>query len=209
MLSPTDLEELSQKSTCLICQAISKAVESYRKDLHVLKDLPASRIFVRNDGPSFLDNDYHFSPEIRYDIRDPSKLIIRAIMNLSITVPPETASGSDYESGLIVARPRLPNQKDASSPPDCDEPNFDEFQEIRVTPQYCLIYSPGERSELLGIEPWEVPYFDISLLLSWVRDCEIFHGDQCTDFVMSDIETCEFPILSCSRCQFFDDLIIA
>ncbi len=193
--SPVDLGELLQKVDCIVCQAISRAVEAQRKGFRNLRDLPASRIFVRNDGPSFLENRYDFTPDDRYDTHDPRKLVIRAIMNLTITVPPETPSESACVSGHLVAAPFLPDQDFESSVPGYTEPSLEEFREYRVTPQYSLVYSPGGQSDLVRIEPWEVPYFDIALLRSWVRDCEMFHGDQCTRFLASDMQICEFLLL--------------
>jgi hypothetical protein len=63
-----------------------------------------------------------------------------------------------------------------------------------MTPQYRLVYSPRDQPKLVGLEPWVVPYFDISLLRSWVRDCEAFHGDQCTSSLPSDTQTCKFSL---------------
>lgn len=134
MSSPTDLEGLSQKSNCIVCQVVSKKVEARRKGFHILKYLPASRIFVRNNGLSILGDRYHFTPDNRYDTRDPREVVIRAIMDLSITVSPKTTSESACESELLVMAPSLPNHGLDSSVPDYTEPSLNEFREFRVRP---------------------------------------------------------------------------
>jgi hypothetical protein len=48
-----------------------------------------------------------------------------------------------------------------------------------MTPQFCLRYSTGDSPHLSSIEPWEVPFFDLSLVRTWFQGCEDVHGSQC------------------------------
>jgi len=191
-----DLEALSQNLACIVCQAISKAVQTIPNSSRVSKHLAASRILVRNNGPSFLDDQYHSTPEKRIDTRDPTRLFIRAIMNISIIVPSGVASALASESELSsIEGLSVPRELDMLVPHNT-EPDLDKLEEFYVTPQYCLEYSPEDRPELVRIEPWEVAYFDFSLLRGWVRDCEIFHGYPCNSFTASDTQTCKHSLSS-------------
>lgn len=150
----SNLEDLSSNTCCMICQAISKAVNSRLKESQSHEQWPETSVVVRNDGPFFLDTGYYpaYHPS-REDSTDPTRTAIRLIMNLQI--------------GVL--------SKDQSVPEDIDNT----ASSIAMTPQFCLYYSTGESPCFTHIEPWEVPFFDVPLLRTWLRGCETVHGSQC------------------------------
>ena len=54
-------------------------------------------------------------------------------------------------------------------------------QSISMNPQISLHYSSGDGARLIEIEPWEVSFFDVSLMKTWLRGCEDLHGNQCVE----------------------------
>lgn len=150
----SNLGELFSNADCVISQAILKAVNSRLKESESFEQWPITRVFVRNDGPFFLDTGYYpaYHPS-REDLTDPAKTAIRLVMNLQVSM-------------LL---------KDQRSPEDINNA----ASSITMTPQFCLYYSTSAAPHFASIEPWEVPFFDISLLRTWLQGCERVHGSQC------------------------------
>lgn len=46
---------------------------------------------------------------------------------------------------------------------------------LELAPRFCLRHTKSSSTRLVGIEPWETPFFDISLIKSWIRKCDSFH----------------------------------
>lgn len=137
------LRELSYHTYCLICRAILTVVNSHRTESESFEKWPASRTFVRNDGPFFLDTGYYpaYHPS-RVDTSNPTNTAVRLVMNLNISMLLEDpGSPEDINNG-------------ASS--------------IDMTPQFCLYFSTSATPHLAHVESWEIPFFDISLLRTWL-----------------------------------------
>jgi hypothetical protein len=169
---PVDLQSLSRRQNCIMCRAVFVAVDGFRQGVASLKELPLHRILVKNNGLRFLDDESIFTPMQRIDMRNPTRKVIRLIMNLHI--------GSRTDSKSFCMHPEL------SALPESLQTLPGHFD---IPPQFCLVYSQGPQSELVSIEPWEVPYFDVSLLRDWLRDCENLHQGQCVAFQVNPAET--------------------
>ncbi|KAF8856756.1 hypothetical protein BDZ45DRAFT_745076 [Acephala macrosclerotiorum] len=50
-----------------------------------------------------------------------------------------------------------------------------------MTPQFCLNFSKFLFQHLIDVEPWEIPFFDVTLLKLWIRGCDSIHGTKCLD----------------------------
>ena len=150
----SNLGELSSNADCMICQVMVKVVNSRLKESELLEQWPTTRVFIRNDGPFFLDTGYYpaYHPS-REHLADPTKTAIRLVMSLHVS--------------MLLEDQRPP------------EDIYNAASSITLTPQFCLYYSTGAAPCLVCIEPWEVPFFDISLLRTWLQGCESVHGSQC------------------------------
>jgi len=155
------LEELSQNSHCIICQAVATVGDTRRRESDSLQHLPPSRILLRSNGPYFLDRGPGWgNPEPyrkaahRIHSTDATKLAIKLLIHLDIII-------HNPDSGL-------PDDLSTATPT------------LVVTPQFCLWYSTVEElPHLISIEPWEVDFFDVSLLKTWIKGCEKAHGQEC------------------------------
>ena len=148
------LDQVLANKTCLICKAAGIAVLSR---LGSTAASSASRVEVYNGGPYFLDYDVGTSEEAvahRVDTTNPSESVVRLLMQLQVRVYPEA-----------LTTPIAPD----------DEP-----KEFKITPQLCLRYSrSNNQSYLKSVEPWELPYFNLSLPKKWLAGCTKVHGVEC------------------------------
>lgn len=132
-----------------------------------------ARIFVRNDGPYFLDAGFGVSESsfdqslpngISIDEDEPNVGKLRIILRLTI--------GGSHER------------------PQVNETVVD------FTPQLCLRFNATGSRHLSGVESWEVPHFDIGLLKCWLRGCEESHGSVCSE---ADLDSGALPSLPFSN----------
>lgn len=65
-----------------------------------------------------------------------------------------------------------------------------EISRINMSPQLQLFYSKAQKPRLVKIEPWEVPFVDISLLRTWIRACEDIHGNSCAGGIDGFCDVC-------------------
>ncbi|KAK3328252.1 heterokaryon incompatibility protein-domain-containing protein [Cercophora scortea] len=169
------LEQLAYNAHCLLCRALVSAVETRRSASQPeltntsSSSWPAAQILVRNHGPFFLDNGiHHHHPTAHTSARiDNSEVIqttVRLLISLEISFVPEV-SMRDWVDGAAVTTLAASH--------------------ICITPQFALRFSGVQGSpgppQLISIEPWEVPFFDISLLRTWLRGCEEVHHRECID----------------------------
>jgi hypothetical protein len=153
------LSKISRNTNCLICQSIAAAVNIRRGESESLKEHPESRVLVCNNGPFFLDEGYYPAQHpTRIYSSSSAETIIRLIMSLELRALSEDLKSS--EEGEVMKKTS---------------------QSISMTPQFSLHYSSGDGGRLIGIEPWEVSFFDVSLMKTWLRGCEDLHGNQCVE----------------------------
>lgn len=165
----SSLDELLLHVQCLVCQAVGKVVESeLKRHNESLSEPPpaehARKVAVENHGLFFTDRVVQrtgvYSPRI--DSSDSRVSKIRLVIDLRILL------------------------RDHDSPGDAAE--------IRTTPRFCLHYSNKNNkkavSRLVGIEPWETPYFNIAVLRAWIRGCEAVHAE----CVHNDRRNCKLHI---------------
>lgn len=154
------LEELSRSFNCLVCQAVVRAINTRRGESPSLLSWQTSRILVTNDGPYFLDLG-HFPAKVahRYESRGWNRTVIRCLMSLNVSFIAD-------DLDLPTTRQDVLGKMTSS---------------IAITPQFCLTYSKGNLSHLKSIEAWEISFFHVSLLKTWLRGCENVHGSKCVE----------------------------
>lgn len=151
------LAEISRNTHCLICLAVVSWVDTRRAASSHLAVWPASRVFVQYGGDYFLDSgDYREPYPNRSDNSDPTQTIVRCIMSLHVRfiVEDSLEGWAERRSHLIAS-------------------------EFKITPQVSLRYLEDPPLGLVGVEPWEVPSFDVSLLRSWLQGCAKVHKGLC------------------------------
>ncbi|KAF4983713.1 hypothetical protein FZEAL_929 [Fusarium zealandicum] len=155
------LGDLLNNTLCMICIAATWAV---RARLEQIGTSPASRVWVRNDGPFFLDEDtgdLERSALHRIDSSNPEESIVRLLLALEVRIDPENAT--------------VPTKEEI------------ERSRFNMTPQFCLRYSIGKStSHLASVDPWEVRYFDFSVLKQWIQGCSKLHGVECQKSTQTD-----------------------
>lgn len=135
---------------CLVCQALSAAVGA--RLAHEKRtsnpQLNTDDVLVRNYGPYFLHSGHH-----------------------------DSASGDGGSGAWMVdwsdpscSRLRLIVRLDII----CSAGEV--LVPFYMTPQLCLRHSRTKPTALVGVEPWEVPYFDTTLLRRWIDTCDGIHG---------------------------------
>ncbi|CZR65787.1 uncharacterized protein PAC_15687 [Phialocephala subalpina] len=167
------LAELSRKPNCLICRAIVAAVNTRCAESETPQALISSDILVTNDGPFFLDGGTQ--PRVsehtasRIDSTHHKRAVIRLIIKLkvhSLSKGPVNEDGP-HETTLTFA----------------------------MTPQFYMQFSKGffqfRVQSLISVEPWEIPFFDVSLLKMWTRGCNSIHGTKCVE--ISGVVTSRLP----------------
>ncbi|KAL1875770.1 hypothetical protein Daus18300_002961 [Diaporthe australafricana] len=115
------------------------------------------RIFVRNDGPYFLDTGFGFA-ESNSDQSLPNGILIEedepTIGKLRIILKLTIGGSHDRQQGNGTV--------------------------VDFTPQLCLRFNAAGRRHLIGAELWDVDHFDIEMLKCWIRGCDEMHGsDHC------------------------------
>ena len=154
------LEKMMTRKGCIVCDVLMKVVTTRLKESPIPehRTWPSSRISVRNQGPFYLDSGAYEEgiPAHRIDLSDPTAKIVRLLISLEVRLL--------FEVG--------------QNPQSQAEP-----EKIELTPQFSLRYSMGEDSRLETIKPWDIPYFDVSLLKKWVKGCEEVHTGLCDDGV--------------------------
>ncbi|KAK4197348.1 heterokaryon incompatibility protein-domain-containing protein [Triangularia verruculosa] len=155
------LEELSQNSHCIMCQAIAIVGDTRRRESESLQLFPPSQILIRNDGPYFLDRgpgsgsrEPYLEAQHRIHSSDATTLAINILIYLQFAV----------QSGNLEPLRGI-SQADSH---------------FAISPQFRVHYSKGERPRILGIKPWEARFFDVSLLKTWIKGCETVHGSSCS-----------------------------
>ncbi|KAI2463197.1 hypothetical protein F4781DRAFT_437688 [Annulohypoxylon bovei var. microspora] len=53
--------------------------------------------------------------------------------------------------------------------------------QFTTTPQFTMKHSSEMTPVLCGIEEWEIPFFNVRVLRSWLKHCDDHHGKQCID----------------------------
>lgn len=48
---------------------------------------------------------------------------------------------------------------------------------LDIAPRFCLRHSKAVPTQLISVEPWESPFFNIGLLKNWIHTCERNHTD--------------------------------
>lgn len=158
-----NLQELSRQTNCLMCCILTTVIKTRRSNSEILQKWPESKVSVRQRGPFFLDESVGpLESPTRVDSTDPSKTIIRLILELEITFLSEESKLHEMSA---EAQSKYSDQKAMSK--------------ITLTPQFCFHYSADVKPHLTGIEPWEIPFFDVSLLRTWLQGCEAVHGSSC------------------------------
>ncbi|KAM0420898.1 hypothetical protein ACHAPT_011287 [Fusarium lateritium] len=156
------LQDVPDSIQCIICKAAMAAVAARTSQMSIPS---TSRVLFRNDGPYFLDYDTGDPSNAishRIDTSDPAESVVRLLMGLVIKL-----------ESMIPTAPTKAGAEDA---------------ELRVTPQFCLRYqNSGTHTSLKSVEPWEVPFFDVSLLKQWVRGCTKLHGAECKSNIQTQI----------------------
>jgi hypothetical protein len=105
----------------------------------------------------------------RIDSSDPLEVVIRLIRSLQVS----------FERG--------------------PEDAFSDIKDFGLTPQFCLHYPKYNHPHLTSIDPWEVAFFDVSMLKVWLQHCVEVHGSQCVGTVTD--RTCECLTLFSRKVQ--------
>lgn len=152
----TELKAASANLYCVLCQAIAHAVRTRLSgpDLH---DHAQDNATIKVKGPCFFDTGI-WPPDShekyisnRIDYTNPSEMVVRLLIRLHI-------HGWDKEK--TVGNSWL----------------SDDFS---MTPQLLIRYSARDVPQLVSVEPWEVRFFDVSLVREWLHDCSGRHGTRC------------------------------
>ncbi|KAI1479716.1 HET-domain-containing protein [Daldinia eschscholtzii] len=154
------VEELSQNSQCLICQA-ALIIFNIRRQAHdVLRSWPDSQIFIEVLGPLYLDAGYTVHREL--DLSNQNSIPIHLVLRLTVRIP---------KDGLEVIN-KHPSLRFTN-------PGAEQRTLFTITPQFCFYYSFSDTSHLCKIGEWAVPFFDVSTIKSWIRGCDTIHGSKC------------------------------
>lgn len=131
------------------CIVCKAAMEAIAARISHMGIPQTSWVIFRNDGPFYAQK-----TRLRMDTSDPEEGVVRLFMSLRV-----------MEWSSV---PTLPTE---------DEIEPTQFE---MTPQFRLRFRlTGAHKMLRSVEPWEAPFFDISLLKQWIRDCTERHGAAC------------------------------
>lgn len=147
----SSLHVLLTNTHCLICQALASTITArLAHEQRAEPQLNTHDVLVRNYGPYFLHSGY----------RDPS--------------PADSESGSwmiDW-SDPTCTRLRVIIKLDVFCSTESSMPVY------YMTPQFCLRHSRSKPTTLVAVDPWEIPYFDTTLLRTWIDTCDGIHAHE-------------------------------
>ncbi|KAF3767467.1 hypothetical protein M406DRAFT_69611 [Cryphonectria parasitica EP155] len=147
------LQSMLSNTHCLVCQALSKAIQTrLAHEQRTDPNLNVHDVLILNYGPYFLHSGCHEQAS------------------------PDNGSGGSWMvdwSDPTCTRLRLIIKLDIF----CSRGD-DMLAPLYMTPQFCLRHARSKPTMLIGVDPWEVPYFDTSLLRSWIHTCDGIHGHE-------------------------------
>ncbi|KAL0937956.1 uncharacterized protein CTRU02_207687 [Colletotrichum truncatum] len=153
------LSTISQGAkNCLICRAVSTAVESRRRECDWLRKSPEQSVYVAVQGPFFLDSGLMKDQKRRLNRSVEGEISVKMFLELTLSVVLDgTCSGDVAPLPLPLPLP----------PP------------FAVTPQFQMKYLEGDTPRLQAVDAWEAESFDVSTLKGWIDGCEMLHGKEC------------------------------
>ncbi|KAI8948821.1 heterokaryon incompatibility protein-domain-containing protein [Xylaria longipes] len=171
------VEQLAQEAQCGICASVLAAYHARAQHVPNLQSRPAAEIGIEIGGPFYLDSGGHgfYSPGGRQprhgDHSDPDRIVIGMFLRLTVKGLPPPKVGDESTMRPITSR-----LASGASQTDGFEASPTLFI---ITPRFKLTYSNDDTKTLISIDRWDVPFFDIQLLSSWLKRCEDGHAWQC------------------------------
>ncbi|KAI1338760.1 HET-domain-containing protein [Xylariaceae sp. FL0016] len=160
------VDQLERNRHCAVCAFVLEAFQLSSHELPSTNSWPAKRLLINVQGPFYLD--LGFSSR-QPDLKDPRYISIKTLLRLNVEAIAEKRETNDEDE-------TLPTDWSLSGP--FSRPS-DSEKLYEITPQLKMVYEAGAKPKLCKLEPWNVPYFDTSILRSWVQCCEQVHGVSC------------------------------
>ncbi|KAI1390054.1 heterokaryon incompatibility protein-domain-containing protein [Hypoxylon trugodes] len=169
------IEQLAKEHQCAMCVSILASYRAWIPYLPNASSWPTSRIVLEISGPFYLDPGLDPSAKLlprRGDRSNPDHIVVRMFLRLEVKglPPPKTEAGNETSEQFFVTTPSGNDPTDEFRMP----PTW-----LVATPRFKMTYSNDEAKALVGVEEWDVPFFDVNLLKSWLKRCEDCHGSLC------------------------------
>ncbi|OTB04631.1 hypothetical protein M426DRAFT_320746 [Hypoxylon sp. CI-4A] len=181
------IKQLAESPHCALCISVLNAY-SARSQVHPqLHSWPPHRIVIYLSGPFYLDegvdHNGNILPRIP-DLSDPDCIVIKMFLSIEVRClpwkDPSEAVSEQYIFTKKVGQVDVPIKEVSNAP-----------TQFTATPQFEMRYSNQSPPVLLGIDEWEVSFFDIEMIKGWLRHCDDAHGIQCMD---REIGNADFPV---------------
>lgn len=160
--------------TCEICAAVYTAAKTRLELERNEGRIYANALLARNLGPLFLDNQFTPGDRVDHSLTGESRLLVVIQISIyelaesSLAQVPSTVNNSCHEYKV------------------CKDIGYRKVHEL--APRFCLRHTKDVPTRLLGVDPWETPFFDVGLLKSWISSCEEIHSVE-TSPAMDDNDT--------------------
>lgn len=146
---------------CAICGAVYTAAKA-RLDWEQNEGRTyANSLIARNLGPIFMDKENTSGNRVG-DWR-PGESRLSVSIYVGIYELTESSLAPEHGTANISSRGFKP----------CKDIGYQEVH--RLVPRFQLRHTKDVPTRLLGVDPWESPFFDVDLLKSWICACESTH----------------------------------